>query len=78
MKYLAVVFALVGATANAAPVAPPSPPPAPPPDLRHTLQQYHGVSGTAARRLTQTERAELRRQLSEFGQPPPQPSQQRR
>jgi hypothetical protein len=75
MKTLAVVFALVGATANA---APPPPPPAPPPDLRRSLQQYHEVSGTTARRLTPAERAELRRQLSEFGPPPAQPSQQRR
>ena len=68
MKYLAVVFALVGATANA---TPPTPPPAPPPDLRRSLQQYHDVSGTVPHRLTPTERAELRRQLSEFGQVPP-------
>ena len=42
----------------------------PPPDLRRTVQQYPGGGETARRELTQIQRAELRRQLSEFAPPP--------
>jgi len=44
----------------------------PPPDLRRTVQQYPRGSEPATRELTQVQRAELRRQLSEFAPPPAQ------
>lgn len=64
--------------AQAAPHLPVSFPPAPPPpDLRQALQQFrpeaNPVPTPAPRQLTPAERAQLRRQLSEFAQPAPQP-----
>ncbi|MBC5783294.1 hypothetical protein H8N03_10085 [Ramlibacter sp. USB13] len=70
MKYLAAVFALAGAAASAAP--PPPHPALVAPDLRQALQQYHRDGASGPRQLTPVERAQLRRQLSEYG-PPPRP-----
>ncbi len=73
MKYVfALVLALGGLAAQAAPQRQEAPKPEPPRDLREALQQYHpGGGGTPAlRQLTPEERAELRRQLSQFRQPP--------
>jgi len=42
-------------------------PPGPGADLRRALQQYHPVGPSPRRELTPGERAELRRQLAEFG-----------
>lgn len=68
MKYL--VAALLSWTgAQAAPPPHDPPPERPAIDLRQALEQYHPGSGGAPRRLSPQERAELRRQLSEFGQP---------
>jgi len=66
MKYLAATLALACLGANAGP--PPQQQPAG--GLRQTLQQYQPASGAAPRQLTPVERAELRRQLSEYGPPP--------
>jgi hypothetical protein len=78
MKYFAAAaLALWGAGALAAPPQPTQPPAPPPPDLRQMLQQYQVTSSAAprplpeARQLTEAERAELRRQLSEYAQPAP-------
>jgi hypothetical protein len=69
MKYLVAVL-LCWTGAQAAPPPRENPPPSRPPmDLREALEQYHPGSGGAPRRLSPPERAELRRQLSEFGQP---------
>lgn len=71
MKYLAgVVLACAGAAA-AAP-QPQQPPKQPPPrELRQVLQQYHpAATQPPPRQLTPPERAELRRQLGEYGAPP--------
>ena len=68
MKYLAVVFGLASAAACAAPPTPPPAPAAAVVDLRQALQQYRLDSSAAPRQLTPVERAELRRQLSEFRQ----------
>ena len=68
MKYLAAVL-LSWTGAQAAPPLQPLPPP-PTPGLRQALEQFHPGSGLPPpRQLTPGERAELRRQLSEFGQP---------
>jgi hypothetical protein len=78
MKYFAAAaLALWGAGALAAPPQPVHSPAPPPPDLRQMLQQYQVTSTsttaprqmTEARQLTDAERAELRRQLSEYAQP---------
>jgi hypothetical protein len=76
MKYLAAVaLAVRCAAALAGPPQPIHSPAPPPPDLRQILQQYQVTSSTApraapkARQLTEAERAELRRQLSEYAQP---------
>lgn len=90
MKCVPAVLALVSLAAAAVPPLQPLQPQRPPPqelqqqelqqqdlpqDLRHSLlRQYHGVSTAAPRQLTPVERAELRRQLTEYGQ---QPAQQR-
>ena len=69
MKYLAVAFGLASSAASAAPLAlPPAPAPAVIVDLRQALQQYHRDSSAAPRQLSPVERAELRRQLTEYGQ----------
>jgi hypothetical protein len=66
MKYLAAALALASVAAAAAP-----PSQRQPVDLRRTLEQYHPESSTPQpRQLTAVERAELRRQLSEYKQPP--------
>ena len=70
MKYLvAVLLSWTGAQAAPPPHDPP--PSRPAVDLRQALEQYHPGSGAEAapRQLSPLERAELRRQLSEFGQP---------
>jgi hypothetical protein len=41
----------------------------PPADLRRTVQHYDSGRPPAPRELTPAERAELRRQLSEYGPP---------
>jgi hypothetical protein len=65
MKYLvAVLLSWTGAQA-----APPQAPPPPTPGLRQALEQFHPGGGIPQRELSPIERAELRRQLSEFGQP---------
>jgi len=72
MKYLAVALGLACAAASAAPQIP-APGPGPVlavDDLRQALQQYHRDSSATPRQLTPVERAELRRQLSDYGQPP--------
>lgn len=68
MKYLvAVLLAWTGAQAG----PPPQPPePRPQVPLRQVLEQFHPGGGVAPRQLSASERAELRRQLSEFGQAP--------
>jgi hypothetical protein len=66
MKYLAcAILACVGAAG----AAPASQPPQPQPPLRQALQQYQPGTTTrpAPRELTEQERAELRRQLVEYG-----------
>jgi hypothetical protein len=68
MKYLAAVL-LSWTGAQAAPPLQALPPP-PTPGLRQALEQFHPGSGLPPpRQLSSSERAELRRQLSEFGQP---------
>ena len=65
MKYLvAVLLCWTGAQA-----APPQVPPIPTQGLRQALEQFQPGGGIAQRELSPIERAELRRQLSEFGQP---------
>lgn len=61
MKYLAVLAALVCLAAQANPPQPRHPPA----NLRQVLQDYDRGSPAEPRQLTATERAELRRQLSE-------------
>jgi hypothetical protein len=61
-----LAFATLAATAGQ------DPPPEtrqPPADLRRTVQHYDSGRAPVPRELTPAERAELRRQLSEFGQP---------
>ena len=66
MKYLAAALALVGAGALADPRRPP---PQPVPALRQVVQQYDAVRKMAPpRQLNAAERAELRRQVIEYGQ----------
>ena len=66
MKYLAVVLALACAGASADPR---KPVPQPAPGLRQIVQQYDAVRKTAPpRQLSAAERAELRRQVIEYGQ----------
>lgn len=85
MKCVPAVLALVSLAAAAVPPMEPlsqRPPPQelaqqelpqqelPQRDLRQSLlQRYHGGSAPAPRQLTPVERAELRRQLTEYGQP---------
>jgi hypothetical protein len=68
MKYLAAALALAGAAASAAPPLNPALPPA---DLRQALRQYDRDGGASPRQLSPVERAELRRQLSEYQRPAP-------
>jgi len=70
MKYLAVALGLACAAAAAAPPTPAPGPALAVDDLRQALQQYHRDSSATPRQLTPVERAELRRQLSDYGQPP--------
>ena len=65
MKSLAAVLALASLSAAAAP-----PEQRPAPDLRQSLRQYDRPGTAAPRQLTPVERAELRRQLTEFEPPP--------
>lgn len=66
MKSLAAALALVCAGALADPRKPP-PPSAPP--LRQVVQQYDAVrKAPPPRQLSPAERAELRRQVLEYGQ----------
>ena len=74
MKYLtaaALAVLCAGSLAAPPPLQPArqSPPPAQQPDLRQLLQQYHDATGAVPRRLSDAERAELRRQLMEYSQP---------
>ena len=74
MKYL--VAALLSWTGAQAAPPPQAPPPAQqPPALRQALEQYHPGGSAAPRQLSPSERAELRRQLSEYA-PPPNPAVQ--
>lgn len=78
MKSLAAVLALASSLAA---LAGPPPVQRPPGDLRQVLQQYHPASSTPTpppRELTPIQRAELRRQLSEYAAPVPAPSPVRR
>jgi hypothetical protein len=76
MNPIPAVLALASLAAAAAPVAQgETRQQQPPPDLRRTVQQYPGGGEPPRRELTQVQRAELRRQLSEFAPPP---SQRRR
>lgn len=72
MNPLPAVLAFASLAASAAPAAQGEVRQPPPPDLRRTVQQYPGTGEAPQRELTQVQRAELRRQLSEFGQPPAQ------
>lgn len=75
MKYLAAVL-LCWTGAQAAPPLP-ALHPAPAPGLRQALEQFQPGGGLPPpRQLTPGERAELRRQLSEFAQPGHPPVQQ--
>ena len=65
MTSLAAVLAFASLSAAAAP-----PEQRPVPDLRQSLRQYHTLGTAAPRQLTPVERAELRRQLTEFEPPP--------
>ena len=82
MKYLAAALALAGVAASA---APPPNPALQIPDLRQALRQYDRDGDALPRQLSPVERAELRRQLTEYPrpapvqqQPRPQPQPQRR
>jgi hypothetical protein len=66
MKYLVVACALAAGVPCAATTDPPQARTA---DLRQALRQYHPGTAPAPRELSAGERAELRRQLSEQGQP---------
>lgn len=64
MKYLVALLVVVFAGApDRAPAATAAS------ELRKALQQYHPAGPIRPRELTPAERAELRRQLSEFRQP---------
>jgi hypothetical protein len=71
MKYLAAPVVLACACAAGAAPAEPQPQQVPVRDLRQVLQQYQGTTPTPPppRQLTAAERAELRRQLVEYGAP---------
>jgi hypothetical protein len=74
MKYLAaVVLALPWMAIQAAPPPPVWAPAPPPPDLRQAVQQYHPGGAAAPRQLTPAERAELRKQLTDYARPAPTP-----
>ena len=62
------MFGLASAAAYAPPPTPPPAPAAAVVDLRQALQQYRRDSSATPRQLTPVERAELRRQLTEYGQ----------
>jgi hypothetical protein len=70
----ALLLVLGSLAAQAAPQPQVAPRPAPAlsrvPELREALQQYHPGSAATPVRLTAEQRAELRRQLSEYGPPP--------
>ena len=72
MKYLAAALAFASAAAMAAPGS------QPPADLRRALQQYHPARSPSPRELSPGERAELRRQLTEYTRPPHMQPPQRR
>ena len=66
MKSSVAVLALACAAAGAAPKPPPQ---RPAPGLRQVVEQYDAVRKTAPpRQLSPAERAELRRQVIEYGQ----------
>lgn len=74
-SHFAMLLVLGSLAAQAAPQpqdAPgrPAPEPVRVPELREVLQQYHPDSAAAPLHLTAQQRAELRRQLTEFGPPP--------
>jgi hypothetical protein len=71
MNPIPAVLAFASFAAASAPVAP-GEARQPPPDLHRTVLQYPRGSEPAPRELTQVQRAELRRQLSEFAPPPAQ------
>jgi hypothetical protein len=65
MKSITCAIVVCAGAAGAAPARPPQPES---PPLRQTLQQYHpGATAPRPRELTPVERAELRRQLVEYG-----------
>jgi hypothetical protein len=64
MKYLVALFVGIAAALPAH-----AQPPQRASDLRKALQQYHPAGPLRPRELSPAERAELRRQLSEFRQP---------
>ncbi|MBK6006452.1 hypothetical protein JJB11_10140 [Ramlibacter ginsenosidimutans] len=72
MKSVFALLLMLGSlAAQAAPQPQGAPRPAPSaPELRQALQQYHPGSAASPVRLTAEQRAELRRQLSEYGPPP--------
>jgi hypothetical protein len=69
---LLLVLGSVAAQAASQPQGAPRPVPASArvPELRAALQQYHPGSAAVPLRLTADQRAELRRQLTEYGPPP--------
>ena len=75
MKSVFALLLMLGSLAAQAASQPqgaprPAPAPARVPELRQALQQYHPGSAASPVRLTAEQRAELRRQLSEYGPPP--------
>lgn len=66
MNHLSVALLLLALAGAAGATPTPQPPPA---DLRQALQQYQKIVAPAPRQLSAEERAELRRQLAEQGQP---------
>lgn len=69
MKYLACAILACTGAAGAAPAPATQPEPQPQPPLRQALQQYQPgtTAAPAPRELTPLERAQLRRQLVEYG-----------
>lgn len=76
MKSVFAMLLVLGSLAAQAAAQPqgttsrPAPAPSRVPELRQALQQYHPGSAAAPLRLTAEQRAELRRQLTEYAPPP--------
>lgn len=62
-----LVAALAGASIGSAPAVPPA---QPPPPLRQAVQAYRPGAVPPPRELSPDQRAQLRRELSQFGRPP--------